>query len=87
MIVGVIDQLNKRIPPFVRTDLLQIIFTQGLSIGNLSKIYDFFAQVLGSYYMHLLLKALYTKMMLSSSLWLPFRLFKELLPKLVQVQT
>lgn len=34
VIVGVIDQLNMRIPPFVRTDLLQIIFTQGLSIDG-----------------------------------------------------
>lgn len=41
MIIGVIDQLNMRIPPFIRTDLLQIIFTQGLSIGNLRKIYEF----------------------------------------------
>ncbi|XP_058219029.1 NAD-dependent protein deacetylase SRT1 [Rhododendron vialii] len=34
VIVGVIDQLNMQIPPFVRTDLLQIIFTQGLSIDG-----------------------------------------------------
>ncbi|KAF7140058.1 hypothetical protein RHSIM_Rhsim06G0229800 [Rhododendron simsii] len=34
VIVGVIDQLNMRIPPFVRTDLLQIIFSQGLSIDG-----------------------------------------------------
>lgn len=31
VIAGVIDQLDLQIPPFVRTDLLQIIFTRGLS--------------------------------------------------------
>ncbi|XP_057485294.1 NAD-dependent protein deacetylase SRT1-like [Actinidia eriantha] len=34
IIAGVIDQLNLRIPPFVRTDLLQIIFAQGLSLDE-----------------------------------------------------
>ncbi|CAL5341578.1 unnamed protein product [Camellia sinensis] len=34
VIAGVIDQLNLQIPPFVRTDLLQIIFSQGLSLDK-----------------------------------------------------
>ncbi|XAR56794.1 hypothetical protein NMG60_11037390 [Bertholletia excelsa] len=34
VITGVIEQLNLRIPPFIRIDLLQIIFTQGLSLDK-----------------------------------------------------
>lgn len=36
VIIGVMNMLHMRIPPFVRIDLFQIILTQALSLGNFS---------------------------------------------------
>lgn len=35
--IGVMDMLSMRIPPFIRIDLFQIILTQALSLGNISQ--------------------------------------------------